>query len=288
MSALTEAAKMLKTVPGGYAIVFGVPVAGAVLQAGLGSRLTSDSYKDMSLYKDVRSEARDMLGWRGVKDNNDFVNIEGVGKVPIKGNAAFLRDYKKDKGRIVVSKALTGNPYVLAHELGHAGNIYDTGEGVVNKFHRGLAGMYMPARLVSGLTPVTMVGLAARHAVKGNIAKGARLLKKTPLYSAAAFAPVLMEEAFATGRGMGYLKDADPDYSRWKAVKSLGSAYGTYMLNPVVGVPSMLALSVMHPAIRRKLMRTMSEFGKNTRFTFGSAADRLRAAAGRSGKLAPV
>lgn len=213
--------------PGTVALAWGLPLGGIGATVAMGTNLASDRYNDKDLYKGVKSQARNLLGRRNVKDDVKYLRTP-FGKINLENNAMF------DGGnRIFIGSKLSRNPYVMAHELGHAQNIHATGTGLRNKAQRMLQQVgYKAGNIASNLMPLGVLGVSL---ATGNPVKHFR---RAPLYGLAAFSPVLLEEAMATRNAFRNLKEADPDYSRWKATTSLGGAYGTYLLSPTVAAPA--------------------------------------------------
>jgi hypothetical protein len=216
--------------PGSAALTVGAPAAG---MAGLNlavSNIGGPEAVDKELYGKVKDQAQDLLGFWGVRNKRDYNNA----------------NWDHSTNKITIGGDFKDNPYILAHELGHARNVRATGDGIWNKAQRVLQTYGYPAgRLATSLTaPITI----ARAVGSKN---PSRIFKQAPLLGAALFSPVLLEEAMASARAASILKEADPDYSRWQALKQLGSAYSTYAVSPMLVTPLAMAGLAAHPRGRK-------------------------------------
>jgi len=192
---------------------------------------------DARLAQSVVAKAEELLGNGNVHLKDGIADMGGGGLFtgdPGVFGKAQLDTFGMEPKSIYANKKMSTNPYVLAHELGHATNILGTGDGFKNKLFRGLQKSQPIGKMGLRLGPLGSIIAAAM--AEDNDTKST-ILNTGSGVTAAAGLPLLLEEALASGRALKTLKGINPNYSRARAAKSLGPAFLSY-LGTVLGSAS--------------------------------------------------
>ena len=198
---------------------------GALASASLQRR---DNFSNPNLLKQVEEEAIKVLGSKRNIKTLPFGAPPTAMYVPPTNTAIekklqkFLQKFNPDiePNHILISDSVKHNPYVLAHELGHAKNV---------KRNTLPSRLYSPSGMIGALS--FFGGLGTASLVDDEYISP--VLQGTSGVVAASKIPLLLEEASASIKAHKLLKKLDPSITKMKSLKSLGPAYMTYLLGSV-------------------------------------------------------